>query len=102
MIYFGLLHLLLPIIYYIWVQHKRGANYKYLQVFGLLGLPIDVLLNYTTLSLLFWDFPKVTEYTFSKRLPRLCSLNGWRGKFAIKVKELLNKVDPLHNHIKDK
>lgn len=51
----------------------------------------DVLANYGGLAGLFWDWPQNGEYTFSKRLPRLCQLPGWRGKFARRCKIYINK-----------
>lgn len=56
----------------------------------------DVLANYGGLALLFYDFPKRGEWTFSKRLPRLCNLPGWRGRFARRCKIYINKRVPGH------
>ena len=51
----------------------------------------DVMANYGGLALLFWDWPQHGEWTFSKRLPRLCLLSGWRGRFALHCKDFVNK-----------
>ena len=62
----------------------------------LVAFVADVLANYGGLALLFWDFPQSKEYTFSKRLPRLCGLSGWRGRFARRCKIYINKKAPGH------
>ena len=56
----------------------------------------DVVANFSTLALLFWDWPQYGEWTFSKRLPRLCNLPGWRGRFARRCKIYINKRVPGH------
>lgn len=61
----------------------------------------DVLANYGGLLLLFlfgkpMSWPKYGEWTFSKRLPRLCQLPGWRGRFARRCKIYINKRVPGH------
>jgi len=63
----------------------------------LIAFIADVLANYGGLALLFWDWPQYGEYTFSKRLPRLCNLPGWRGRFARRCKIYINKR--VHGHI---
>lgn len=57
---------------------------------------MNVMANYGGLLLLFWDVPKRGEWTFSKRLPRLCQLPGWRGSLARHSKEFINKKVPGH------
>jgi len=56
----------------------------------------DVLANYGGLALLFYDWPQRGEWTFSKRLPRLCNLPGWRGRFARRCKVYINSKVPGH------
>lgn len=56
----------------------------------------DVVANFSTLALLFWDWPQYGEYTFSKRLPRLCLLPGKRGQLARWCKDFINKKVPGH------
>ena len=62
----------------------------------LIAFIADVLANYGLLMILFYDIPRKGEYTFSKRLPRLCNLPGWRGKFARRCKIYINKRVPGH------
>lgn len=57
----------------------------------LIAAVCDVLANYGGLALLFWDWPNRGEWTFSKRLPRLCELSGWRGALARRCKSFINK-----------
>lgn len=64
--------------------------------FLLFLLLVDVWANYTTLAALFWDIPRKGEWTFSKRLPRLCLLPGWRGRFALRCKAYINSKVPGH------
>jgi len=67
----------------------------------LIAFIADVLANYGGLLLLFlfgkpMSWPKCGEWTFSKRLPRLCELPGWRGRFARRCKIYINKRVPGH------
>ena len=62
----------------------------------LIAFIADVMANFSTLALLFWDWPQYGEWTFSKRLPRLCNLPGWRGRFARRCKIYINKRVPGH------
>ena len=62
----------------------------------LIAFIADVLANYGLLMILFYDIPRKGEYTFSKRLPRLCNLPGWRGRFARRCKIYINKRVPGH------
>ena len=57
----------------------------------LVAFVADVVANFSTLALLFWDWAQYGEWTFSKRLPRLCNLPGWRGRFALRCKDFVNK-----------
>lgn len=62
----------------------------------LIAFIADVLANYGGLLLLFlfgkpMSWPKWGEWTFSKRLPRLCDLPGWRGALARRCKDFINK-----------
>lgn len=62
----------------------------------LTALTADVLANYGGLALLFYDSPRRGEWTFSKHLPRLCDLPGWRGRLARRCKIYINSKVPGH------
>ena len=59
----------------------------------ILAIALDVVLNYTVLALMTWDFPKAKEYTFSQRLNRLVKDTGWRGVAARGIAFVLNPFD---------
>lgn len=59
------------------------------------ALLIDVLLNYTTASVI-WGWPHRGEWTISKRLKRQRFDAGRRGVLAWQLAEWLNRHDPGH------
>lgn len=89
---------LLP-LYFISIQHERGGLWLLLIPIALFSLVIDVILNYTELSVLTCDFPKKGEWTFSKRLSRLQHNTDWRGDFARYLANCLNQIAPSGKHI---
>lgn len=67
----------------------------------LVAFVADVLANYGLLLLLFlfgkpMSWPKWGEWTFSKRLPSLMRLPGWRGWVAAACKQYINSKVPGH------
>ena len=90
----GIILLILPTIILLATFERAllGDN-KAIQLIGFIA---DVLANYGLLMILFYDFPRKGEWTFSKRLPRLCNLPGWRGRFARRCKIYINKRVPGH------
>lgn len=90
---------LLP-LYSLWVQHERGGLWRHLKWVAIVAGPVDVVLNYTELALLTWDWPRKEEYTFSKRLSRLSRLTGYRGAFGRLGKLILDRIAPSGLHIK--
>lgn len=89
---------LLP-LYFISIQYERGGLWLVLVPFAIAALAIDVLLNYTELTILTLDVPKRGEWTFSKRLARLRNNDGWRGRFAQYVAKCLDNIAPSGKHI---
>ena len=79
------LHPLLAALYIIWA--RTGSA-----VVALPALVIDVLLNYTTASLV-WGLPQRGEWTISKRLKRAQARNS---RFGVLVTDWLNRHDPGH------
>lgn len=74
---------------------------KVIKVLGyallLIGYPYDVIYNYTYGSIVFWQFPRSGEYTFTARLKRTVTLNTWRGDIARFVcRYLVNPLDKDH------
>ena len=91
---------LLP-LYALGIQYERGGWWRVFAVFALVGLVLDVALNYTELAILTLDFPKWGEWTFSKRLSRLQHNEGWRGALARPIVLLLNSTAPSGQHVKN-
>jgi hypothetical protein len=92
--------LLLP-LYFIAIQYERGGSWRWLKLFGVAALIIDVILNFTELAILTLDFPKWGEWTFSKRLERLQKSTGRRKELALYIGGCLDKIAPSGQHIKN-
>lgn len=90
---------LLAIIFIPAIQYKRGGVWQVFYIVTIPALFLDVLLNYTSLALLTWDWPQDKEYTFSRRLSRLNTYSTWKGKVARMVTSYLNAIDPTGKHI---
>lgn len=85
------------ICYWLWIQHERGGWWKVFHIFGILGFLPDVFANYTTLAMIF-GWPG-RAFTFSKHLKPLSLLDGWRGRLANMVSDVLDGIAPSGNHI---
>ena len=59
-----------------------------------IGAIIDFVVNVTWFTLIFLDVPK--EYLLTKRVERLKSSEGYRGKLANIICKLLNKIQQNH------
>lgn len=92
--------LLLALLYPIAIQVERGGWWRIVAPITLVALVIDVLANHTELSLVMWERPQRGEWTFSTRLERLVSEQGWRGDIARPVASILNFIAPSGKHIK--
>jgi len=90
---------LLP-LYFLTIQAERGGLWRIFWVFGLVALPVDIILNFTELALVTLDFPKRSEWTFSTRLFRLQYNTDWRGDMARYFVKVLNAIAPSGLHIK--
>lgn len=90
---------LLWLIYPIAIQYERGGLWRAFYLMAAVGLVIDVIANYTELTLLTLDWPKRGEWTFSKRLKRLVLDAGWRGSVARYVAKILDVIAPSGKHI---
>jgi hypothetical protein len=82
------LHPLLAVMYVLWARTR--SNW-----IAAPALVIDVLLNFTTASIL-WGWPKRGEWTISKRLKRQRGDTGRRGWLVHTLAEWLNRHDPGH------
>lgn len=83
------------------IQYQRDGLWRVCLVVAVPTIILNVLLNYSLLALITWDWPRKGEYTFSKRLERLIHLPGWGGVLAWAVKiYLLDPFDPDGIHIK--
>lgn len=89
LIAFLLGHPLFVLLFWAWA--KTGWR-----VFAAAGLPLDVLYNFTTVSVLLWSLPMDGEWTISKRLKRQRFDVGWRGTRAHRFAEFVNRISPGH------
>ena len=72
----------------------RGGLWWLLAPVAIIAWPLDVLLNYTVLAAITWDFPRAGEITFSQRLSRLVKLNDQLGEDARWIARILNQIAP--------
>jgi hypothetical protein len=100
---FASLPVALALLFPFAIQYKRpGLREPWLflaYVVAGIATVIDIIANYTTLALLLWDWPQAGEFTFSKRLVRLKGRADWKGDIARDIAVILNRIDPLHDHV---
>jgi hypothetical protein len=99
-------------LYFLWIFYlalmslKRGMdNGKMTKVAKILAMPLyyfgwvlDILVNWSILSLILLEFPH--EYTFTARLKRHALDEGYRGKLSRWVAiNFLDPYDPSGKHI---
>ena len=89
---------LLWVLYPIAIQVERGGWWQLLWPVTILAWIVDVLANWTELSLLMLELPR--EPTFSQRLSRLVRSTGWRSDLARRIAPVLNQIAPSGSHIK--
>lgn len=92
--------------YAIGIQYQRESWWQWARnvclVIAGIAVLIDVLAEWTVLSLYLWELPREHEYTFSDRLERLVTETGWRSRIAWPIALLLNWIAPPgHPHIKN-
>ena len=92
--------LLLALLFPIAIQYERGGWWLLVMPITLITMLVDVVANWTELSLFLWEWPQKNEYTFSDRLERLVHYQGWRGDIARYVASILNYIAPSGKHIK--
>lgn len=94
---------LLWVLYVIGIQYQRGGWWRVCLVAALPAIVLNVLMNFTVLALITWDWPRKGEWTFSNRLSRLILDTGWRGTLAwYTARYLLDRFDPDGVHIKQR
>lgn len=91
--------LLLLALYALFIQHNRGPRWVVFKLVAIPALPLDIILNYTLFPLLLQYWPTTGEWTFSQTTGRMVNDTTWRGGVFRVVKDVLNWIDPLHNHI---
>lgn len=104
---FVLAPLALLVIYTGYIQHSRGGLWRVLKLLGVVGYLPDVLLAHTVFALWFGELPGPKAWTVSQHIDSIVRALGvsmmedhdgyW---YAVKLGRLLNRIDPLHNHIK--
>lgn len=90
--------------YTIGIQYQRESWWLWVRMVCLLvagvTMLLDVIAEWTVLSIYMFEFPEPGEYTFSDRLERLCLESGWRGWIGLRISRLLNWIAPPgHPHI---
>lgn len=93
---FVYLPLILALRFVVAIQYRRGGWWRVLTPLALGAALLDVYLNYTTCTLLLWDWPRAGETTISKRCKRLVFDSGWRGVVARLIARFTNKFDENH------
>jgi hypothetical protein len=89
--------LLLVYIFYAYLYQARLKNKWLTAIYYpvlIIGALLDVAVNVTWFSVIFWERPK--EWMLTKRVERLKSDLGYRGKLALWICELLNKFQAGH------
>jgi len=82
------LPLILAAVYPLAIQYEK--NKKWAIIFYVPAFMLNIWLNFTTLAIYTWDFPKAFEFTFSTRLKRLKSATNWRGSISRVCADYLN------------
>lgn len=87
-----LVYILYTYLYEARLKHKWLTPFYYIVL--VIGALIDVVVNVTWFSVIFWERPK--EWMLTKRVERLKSDLGYRGKLALLICALLNKYQSGH------
>jgi hypothetical protein len=92
------------VTYAIGIQYQRESLWAWVrgicEVVAIIAMVIDVIAEWTVLSLYFMEWPLIHEYTFSDRLERLVTETGWRSRIAWPIARVLNWIAPPgHPHI---
>lgn len=93
---FVYLPLVLALRFMVAIQYRRGGWWRVLTPLALRAAFLDVYLNYTTCTVLLWDWPQKGETTISKRCKRLVFDPGWRGVVARLIARFTNFFDKDH------
>jgi hypothetical protein len=84
--------------YAIGIQYERESLPHWLRdvclIVAGIAVLIDVVAEWTVLSIYLLEWPKDREYTFSDRLERLVTETGWRSRVAWPIARLLNRISP--------
>ena len=91
--------ILLWVLYPLAIQVERGGAWRVFYVVWPIALVVDIVANYTELTLLTWDRPLWGEWTFSIRLKRLTTDPTWRGGLARYIAKILDVIAPSGKHI---
>lgn len=91
------LYLLMLVIYVIFIQHERGGLWKTCKLIGVPGYVLDVLLNYTHVSLV-WGLPRHGQHTISQRVNGMKFGTDQPAKDAKLVSMILDRLAPSGKH----
>lgn len=93
------LFILLP-LYCLTVQAERGGWWRLAYLLWPLAALVDVVLNYSEWTLMFWEKPGKGQYTVTKRLSALKPNQTWKGSVARYVCPILDQIAPSGCHCK--
>jgi hypothetical protein len=91
--------LLTLLLFPVAIQYERGGAWHVLFPLYFIVAVLDVIANYTEISLLCLAWPEAGKPTVSMRIPGILLQGGWRGALAYDVARYLNYFAPGHKHI---
>lgn len=91
-----MISVLVLFLYPIAIQYERGGIWRVLLPLYIITALLDVVANYTEISLLLLEWPKPKQYTVSKRISYLIPCLGWKGSIAYMVARYLNYFSANH------
>ena len=94
-----MISLITLLLYPLAIQCERKGVYSILLPLYIVTALLDVLANYTELSLLCLAWPQRGKPTFSMRIPQLLISGGWKSTVSYEVAVYLNFFSPTHDHI---
>lgn len=82
----------LLLVFFLYSKVNEGDLFYYPIL--LVGSIVDLVVNVTWFTLIFLDIPK--EFLLTKRVERLKTVSGYRGKVALYLCGLMNRIKPQH------
>jgi hypothetical protein len=93
-----MISILTLLLYPLAIQYERKGLWRLLFLLYVLTGLLDIIANYTEVSLICLKWPAVRKPTVSMRIPELL-LNPFWKPIAYQLAKYLNYWSPSHNHI---